>query len=315
MKHFVKLLFAFSLQLALALPGHATELHKLRLVYVPGIGSIGNFVALAKGYFKDEGLDVQMIAINTGPGAAAAVQSGSGDVGYSGAMPLIAARAEGIPFKYVLGGYYEQDGVYEDSVIIASNKSNIKTVADLKGKTVAINNFSGVNDQQLRIKLSEADIPVNDVNIITVPFPQMQAALEIGNADAVGTVDPFRTAILQKKLGHVIAHGYVERKDLAKQIPVGVFFATEKWIHDNSDALTRLKRAVERSNKFVKDHPDEAKKILLQNLRLPPTLLDAIKLPPLDTNIDSSGVQAIMDAAYSVGILKKPMQASELLVN
>jgi len=303
----------FCASAVLSLSAHAAELQKLRMAVVPAAGNLPVYVANAKGYFKDEGFDFEMLLINSGPGAASAVVSKSADVGWGGILPTIAARAQGIPFKFIIGGYIEQKPLYADTVMLASIKSGINDIKDLKGKVVAVNNAGGVNDLQVRIKLQEAGIPVESVQILTVPFPQMQAALELGNADVVATVSPFSTSILQRKLGKIIASGYVKEADLTRPIPVAGVYATEEWIKNNADAVVRLQRALNRSNELIKTHPEEAKQILQKQMKLAPALLEALVLPPYGTDIDPAGVQAVMDAAYSVGILKEPMKAESII--
>ena len=314
-RHFATWLTASFIGAALISPAQAQEVKKLRVALVPGIGCLSIYVAAVKGFFKAENLDLEEIPINTGPGAATAVTSNSADVGYGGTLPIILARSHNIPFRFVMGGYYEQAPLSSDDAIIASNKSGINSLADLKGKVIAVNNAGGVNDQQVRLKLAEAGIPIESVKILSVPFPQMQAALQIGNADAVATVEPFRTAILLAKLGKVIARGYVKDKDLTKAVPVGVFYATEQWINGNADTLARLKRSIEKANDFIKANPAEAKEILVQRLRLPADVVGALTLPPYTTTIDPAGLQAVMDAALSVGFLKKPMKAQEMFAD
>lgn len=297
----------------LSLSAHAAELQKLRMAIVPSAGNLPVYVANAKGYFKDEGLDFEMLLINSGPGAASAVVSKSADVGWGGMLPTVAARAQGIPFKFIIGGYTEQKPIYADTVMLASIKSGINDIKDLKGKVVAVNNAGGVNDLQVRIKLKEAGIPVESVQILTVPFPQMQAALELGNADVVATVSPFSTSILQRKLGKVIASGYVKEADLTKPIPVAGIYATEEWIKGNAGTVVHLKRAIDKADELIKSNPQEAKQILQKQMKLAPALVEALVLPPYGTGIDPVGVQAVMDAAYSVGILKEPMKAESVI--
>lgn len=287
---------------------------KLTLSYVPGIGNLSFFVADSKGYFKEEGIAFEGLPINTGPGVASAVASKSADVGFGGMLPTIVARAEGIPFKFMFGGYYEQDPLFSDSVVIASIKSGIQSIADLKGKTIAVNNASGINDLQVRLKLKEAGIPLDSVKILAIPFPQMQAALEIGNADAVGTVDPFSTSIVQKKIGKIIARGYVQQQNLSKPIPVAGYYATEEWIKANPEAMARLKRSITKADEFIASQPTEAKALLMQRLKFPPALAEALKLPPFSTTVDPVAMKAIVDAALEVGILKKPVAVQDVLM-
>lgn len=307
---FSSLILAGSL---LAGGAYAAGKQPFKMAVVPAAGVLPVYVAEQRGYFADEGLDFEMISINSGPGAATAVVSGSADMGYGGALPVIAARAQGIPFRFVLGGYVDQVGLYADTVMLAGAKSGVKSLADLKGKTIAVNNAGGLSDLQVRVKLQQAGIADTDVKILAIPFPQMPAALELGNADAVSTVAPFSTAIVTKGIGQIIAEGYVQEKDQDKPTPVAVFYAVDAWADKHPELIGKVKKAIDRANQFIKDEPAQAKHILKKQLRLPDDLLEAIVLPPYDSKLDRQGVQAVMDAAYLVKILARPMQAAEIM--
>lgn len=299
----------------LGLSAQAQSAERFTLAIVPAAGGLPIFVADEHKYFQEEGLDFQLLPINSGPGAASAVVSGSADMGYGGALPVIAARAQGIAFKYVLGGYADRAGVHTDTVMIASKRSGVKSVEDLRGKTVAVNNAGGVNDLQVRVKLREAGIPESEVKILAVPFPQMPAALELGNADVIATVAPFSSAVMLKGLGEVIAEGYVQAKDTDKSIPVAGFYATEEWLAKHPETLQKVTRAINKANQYIQQHPEEMKALLQKRLRLSAELAQAVRTPPYDTSIDVGGMQAIMDAAHLVGILEKPMKAQEVMLS
>ena len=87
------------------------------------------------------------------------------------------------------------------------------------------------------------------------------------------------------------------------------FYATEEWIQNNPEAIARLKRAIDKASQLIKDNPAEAQDILQKQMKLDPALVAGLALPKYDTHIDPAGVQAVMDAAYEVGIVKEPLKA------
>ena len=113
-------------QLALAVPAAAQT--KVRFAYVKTLEVLPFFYAAKKGYFKDVGLDIEMIAVPGGPAVGAAIASGSADFGFAALSPVLIAREQGQPFKFFMSLEYEQTPGRLWGTIMASAKSGIKSI-------------------------------------------------------------------------------------------------------------------------------------------------------------------------------------------
>ena len=140
--------------------------------------------AFEKGIFKDQGLDVDMQSINGGAQTSAALVAGQIQIGQFGGSEALSAVAGG--GDLVIVGNMATVYPY-----ILYAKKDIKTVADLKGKKVAVSNAGGSSDIATRAALKAAGLdPNKDVTILAVgSHAQRTAALLSGQVDA-GVDDP-----------------------------------------------------------------------------------------------------------------------------
>lgn len=144
------------------------------------------------GELKDLPYKIDFKRFNTGSPVASAVASGALDIGIVGDTPVISLAANGAPVKVVASTQTSLDGVG----IVA--RKGIHSVAELKGKTVAI--WNGSWSQQLAYKaLDEAGVPRNSVTFKYLLPAEASLALTQGDIDAFGTWEPYVS--LQEKEG------------------------------------------------------------------------------------------------------------------
>ncbi len=186
---------------AAILPGslQAQQLTPLRVSNFQNTVVLGLYHGIDKGYFKEAGLDVELVRVATGAAAVSAVASGQADIGWAATTVPIFARSNGVKVKVFMTADQEGPPDHYGTFIDASAKSGINSFADLKGKTVMINAFGTAGELAIRDRLQKAGLNWDDVKKVTVPFPQMQAALELGNADVAVTIQPMHAAIMANK--------------------------------------------------------------------------------------------------------------------
>ncbi len=158
----------------------ATGVTKLTLAlgYIPSVQFAPFYVAAERGYYADEGLDVEF-KHGIEPDLLKIV--GSGDLQYAVASgdEMLVARSQGVPLVYT-GAYFQKYPV----TLIASEKSGIKSVGDLKGKTVGVPGLFGATYTGLKALLDSAGLKEADVTARSIGFTQVQA-LQRGQVDAV----------------------------------------------------------------------------------------------------------------------------------
>ena len=128
-----------------------------------------------------------------------AVASDQADIGWAATTVPMFARSQGVKVKVFMTADQEGPPDHYGTFIDASAKSGINSFADLKGKTVMINAFGTAGELAIRDRLQNAGVSWDDVKKVSLPFPQMQAALELGNADVAVTIYPMQAAIMANK--------------------------------------------------------------------------------------------------------------------
>jgi NitT/TauT family transport system substrate-binding protein len=213
------------------------------------------YVADAKGFFKDEGLENETVVIS-GPLSIAALLSG--DVDYSGAGGSgMRAALKGAPLK---GIYFQSEKV---TFYLVADPS-IKTAADLKGKKVAIGSAGDTQDRMITMFAERGGVTSKEIMRIAVGADTSTRILTIksGNAQAT-TVDPGGLVFAQKE--GLVSLGFLG--DLFP-MPFQGFVATEKKIRDNPAQIKRWLKGAMRGLMFVRDRPEEAVDFGMKKLQL-----------------------------------------------
>jgi NitT/TauT family transport system substrate-binding protein len=234
----------------------AEELTPVRVANFQNSVVLGLYHGIDKGYFKEAGLDVQIIRVATGAAAVSAVASNQADIGWAATTVPIFARSNGVKVKAFMTADQEGPPDHYGTFIDASAKSGINSFADLKGKTVMINAFGTAGELAIRDRLQKAGVSWDDVKKITVPFPQMQAALELGNADVAVTIQPMHASIMTNKaIGAKVLDVGTLSDSRTKPATASVYFAGDEWLAKNEKLALAFGRAFLRAQKEVHADP------------------------------------------------------------
>jgi sulfonate transport system substrate-binding protein len=155
---------------------------------------VGAFSLLkARGILEDRlkplGYTVNWKEFSSGPQLLEGLKVGAVDFGHGGEAPPIFAQAAGVQFFYI--GHEPQAPKAE--AILVPKDSPIKTIADLKGKKIALNKGSNVH-YLLVCALNKAGLQYADVDVVYLPPADGRAAFEKGTVDAWVIWEPYRTA-------------------------------------------------------------------------------------------------------------------------
>ncbi|HNU10336.1 MAG TPA: ABC transporter substrate-binding protein [Rubrivivax sp.] len=306
---------ALFLAAALALAcGPALAQNKVRFAYLKTINIIPFFYANQKGYFKAEGVDLELIAVQGGPAAAAAIASGSADVAYAAPTVVITARAQQQPFRYVIGLDWERtpDRLYD--IMLASKRSGVKSFKDLVGKTVLMNAPGSLTEMAWRDWLAKSGMKWSDVKVLVNPFPQNQAMLELGTADAVAGAEPFIASMKRSKVEPVIlGRGFLAEE--TRRYAIDGIFASDTWAAANGKTIAAMKRALAKGVSDLKSDRTLMRKIMIDEYKLKPEVVDSITVP-VDPHLDleAQDLVPVLEAMERTGMVKPGLSASDLVV-
>lgn len=210
-------------------------------------GSVGDtplYIAEAKGYFKQLGLEVTIFQLDSGAKVIAPLGTGELDVG-SGALSVAFynAVARGISFKVVADrghtapGYNLYQTIFIRKDLIDSGQ--FKSLADLKGRRMG---FAASGVASLSV-LNEATklggITFDDVEKVFMPFPQMIAAFENKAIDGTIYIEPQATIMIKRGIGV----RFLDTESFYPGQQISVIFYSDKFANERAGVAQRFAKA------------------------------------------------------------------------
>ncbi len=218
------------------------------------------YVALALGYFEEEGLDVELTLASGADAVMAAVLSGDVDIGFSGTEATIYIYNGGEKdYVMTFAGLTQKDG----SFLVSREKIDNFTLDDLKGKYVIGGRKGGMPEMTFEWALRQNGIdPTKDLTIDTsVAFPAMEGAFIGGTGDFVTLFEPNATSVEKEGLGHVVA--YIG--ELGGAVPYTAYNARKSYIENNPEVIKNFTNAVNKALVYVKEHSSSEIADLIMN--------------------------------------------------
>jgi NitT/TauT family transport system substrate-binding protein len=316
----IKKLAAFLL-LSVSLGAHADD-KPLRIGWVYAMANAPALIADKKGFYAAEGLKVELKPFGDGPVLQQAVAAGELDVAYVGTPPVYQWFSRGLVSKIIAKVSYGQ------AAVIADKDKSVQKVADLRGKKLAgVAKGSGM-DVLLRgyVLKDYAGLDSDrDVSIVAMPPANMNAALDRGMVSAAFTWEPFISQAVLSGNGRVI----LDLNQALPNYPWYVIAALPKTLQERPDDVKKLLRAHRRAIAFLKEHPDEADRLIADAFQLEAIhTADGKTIEPaaivkearkrlgwsdrLETS-DLQFIQRLMDYSVALGFIDKPLKAEQII--
>lgn len=207
-------------------------------------------VARGAGFFKEEGLEVRPVTLaSSGPIMMALLMSGQTDLVIAGAVAILRGIARGAPVL-VVGGHLNRM-----SYALMSAKG-LKTVADLRGKTIGITGIGGMGEftvvESLRRNGLIKDRDFTVLNIEGGPAARI-AALKSGKVHAVPLTPGQRVQAEQDGFTLLL-----DTRDTLTEIPSTIVASTREFASSNPDKVVRYLRAIAKAMELIRRDKDKA---------------------------------------------------------
>ena len=228
--------------------GGAAALEKptLNVAVVPALDSAGFFVALYQGLFKAQGLNVHFIPVTSSETAIADQVAGKYDITAGNYVSYIQAQQRGSANLDI----FAEGSVMEpgNQGIYTMPNSPIKTLAELKNQTIAINAPKNILYLLAASVLAEHGISLASVKFTSVPFPAMATELKSGAISAAVMPEPFASGTQQ-------AEGGIPLVDLDQgattAFPVEGYVVTKQWAVKYPHTLAAFYKALEEGQQIA----------------------------------------------------------------
>ncbi|MFC4913755.1 ABC transporter substrate-binding protein [Actinomadura gamaensis] len=281
----------------------------LNVGVVPVPDSAPLAIAQQKGFFKDEGLTVKTKPIKASPDATPMLLNGSMDLALLNYVSTFTAQDKGaISFRLVADSYQGANGSF---ALLTGPDSDVRGLAGLKGRKVAVPALKSITDLLLAVQLKNAGLdPAKDVTVVPVPLPNMGAALKQGTVDAVAAVEPFVTDIQTAQGGHLLA-------DLVtgptEDFPISGWGGTSKFADKHPKTVAAFQRAINRALKVAADR-GEVTRVIPTYTQIPAGTAGKISLGAYPTGLDAAKLQKVAALMKEYGYLQNAPDVRKMIV-
>lgn len=287
-------------------PGTSGGTTKITLGVIPIVDVAPVYLGIKEGFFAAEKLELTMQTAQGGAAIIPGVVSGQYQFGFSNTVSLLLAGSQGLPVKVVAAGNSSTGEAGKDfGAVMVKQDSPIKTAKDLAGKRVAVNTLKNINTLTVSNVVRQAGGDPSTITFVELPFPDIPPAIAKGDVDAGQVVEPFLT----------IAAGQGNRPvaDNLNGLMVGLYFTSEQFAAQNPQAATGFTNAMRKSLDYANSHPEEARAILTEYLKIDPAVQQKLVLPQWPSQIDGAAVQRLLDMGKQEGLITKEPDLTKLL--
>jgi NitT/TauT family transport system substrate-binding protein len=235
-----------------------------------GLFEFPTVVAMRKGFYRDEGVQVDKVQMQPAIAVKALV---SGDIDYLLAWgSAVRAAVTGIPIKAVVG-------MASRPLHVLIARPDIKTAKDLRGRTIGVDSFAGTVDYLSRVAVRHYGLePERDVKIIVSgESPTRLAAVRAGAIDATAIDVAFAMKAEDEGFKRLLYLGDII------ELPLSGIAVLDKKLQSQRDQVKKVVRATMRGTRFMKQNRAETIQMLSDYLRITPS--QAAKA--YDTSINS----------------------------
>lgn len=219
-------------------------------------------VAEKNGYFADENLQVELVPFQSPVELQSAFQSGELDGMITDIMIAALLKSSGADLRVtsIALGVTPQEGRF---AIVASPNSNIKTVQDLKGKSIGISSNS-IIEYVTDGLLKQGGVDPSEVKKTVIAKIPLRLEMLLSNQiDAIVVPDPHISYTVAK--GAKIIAEDTQGENLSQSVTI----MTGKALSDKEDAIVRFYKAYAKAVDDINNNPDQYKQLLVENLNIP----------------------------------------------
>jgi NitT/TauT family transport system substrate-binding protein len=280
-------------------------------------------IAYDKGFFKDEGLDVDLIVLDSGAKVIAPLGTGELDVG-SGALSVgfWNALVRGIKFRIVADRGHAQPGYLYQTVFMRKDlvdSGQFKSLKDLKGLRMGFA-AQGVTSLSLLNEAAKyAGIKFEDITPVYLSFPQQIAALQNKALDGTLLIEPQATVAVNAGYGV----RFMDTNEFYPYQQISVIFFSDKFATQRKDVAEKFMRAwlrgVRSYNDAIKDGKivgaDEIVATMAKSFNMNPVLVREMYSQAVDVTgaVNAAGVQKDLDFFLAQGWVTGQIKASDVI--
>ena len=203
------------------------------------------YVSIENGYFKDEGLEIELILTPGADKVSAAVLSNDVEIGFAGAESAIYVYEQNEKdYLQLFGGLTKRDGQF----IVARDDYKNFSLEDLYGKEILVGRKTGMPALNFLNALKNNNIDINKINVnYSIEFAALSGTFIGGTGDFVNLFEPNATNLEKEGYGKVVASIGM----LSGEVPYTAFYARKSYIDKNPEIIKKFTNAINKGLEYT----------------------------------------------------------------
>ncbi|MEV4185488.1 ABC transporter substrate-binding protein [Streptosporangium canum] len=266
------------------------------------------FIAIEKGFFKEEGLTVRTETIQAPQAVMPKILNGGIDTFLTSYVSLIAIQDSGVAKLKML--VESQQGAPGVNGVLVAGDSPLREIGDLKGKKIAVNVVKALGEVATSAHLRAAGLSPADVSFVPVPFAEQLAALRAGRVDAAWTTEPYISAAKKDLSARVLVDTLTGPTE---GLPLDGWAAGADWAARNPKTAAAFQRALGRAQKLAAADRSEVDRVIPSFTKIPADVAATMTLATFSTSLDAARIQRVADLMSESGLTRTRIDATALV--
>jgi NitT/TauT family transport system substrate-binding protein len=284
------------------------ELHTLNIAAVPAADSAGLYIAVQDGLLAAQGIHVNLTKAISSETVIDQQLKGTFDITSGNYVSYILANADQhANFEVLDAGSIMQPQVQE--LMIPPN-SPVRTVSDLRGKTIALNASKGIGQLLVDATLTANMIPPSQVHFVDVPFPLMAQDLKDHKVAAAFMPQPFAT-------GAEDSIGAEPLADLDQgavtSLPISGYVVTKAWLQKYPKTAAAFSKALLEAQRIADTDPGAVEKAMRTYSGVTSTVAAVMASPQFPLDTDRVLLQRVSNLMQEYGLLQGPYDVGQMI--
>ncbi len=265
--------------------------------------------AIRTGMFRREGLEVQSIPSNSGAATAAAVISGSYEIGKSSLLSLMNAHLRNLPLTVIAAGVVHETSNPFAKLVVAAD-APYKTGKDFSGKTIAVSALNDLSQVSIDAWIDKSGGDARTVHYVELPVSAMPAAVIEHRIDGAFVLYPVLADALASGKVRAVAAAY---DAIAPFFVLSCWFTTNDYAAKHPDVLRKFVRVMYAAASYTNRHHAETAPMMSEVTKTPLSIYEGMARVDAATSTNPKDWQPLIDASAKYHVIPQTFPAKDFI--
>jgi NitT/TauT family transport system substrate-binding protein len=265
--------------------------------------------AIRTGMFRREGLDVQSIPSNSGAATAAAVVSGSYEIGKSSLLSLMNAHLRNLPLTVIAAGVVHETSNPFAKLVVATD-APYRTGKDFEGKTIAVSALNDLSSVSVEAWIDKTGGDSKAIRFVELPVSAMPVAVTEHRVDGAFILYPVLADALATGKVRAVAAAY---DAIAPFFVLSCWFTTSDYAAKHPDILRKFVRVMYAAATYTNKHHAETAPMMSEVTKTPLSIYEGMTRVDAATSTNPKDWQPLIDASAKYRAIPQAFPAKDFI--